>query len=99
MSNVYRFIYDSEVSPDSTDYAEATTVKTRHYFTDGTTWPVILYQFCKFLESTGYEGVREKVVIKDKYGFHKDSGFETIGPEEDDDFIFEALDNQDKDAD
>lgn len=97
MSNVFRFIYDSEVSPESTDYPEATTVKTRHYFTDGTTWPVVLYQFCKFLESTGYEGVREKVIIKDPYGFHKEAGFETIGPQEDD-FVSQILDDEDKDA-
>ena len=97
MSNVYRFIYDSEVAPDAVDYPEATTVRTRHYFTDGTVWPVILYQFCKFLESTGYEGVREKIILRDPYGMWSDIGFETTG-DKGDDCVFVALDNQDKDA-
>ena len=102
MSNVYRFIYDSEFSEEATDYPEATSVKVRHYVESGTTWPVVLYQFCKFLEATGYEGVRDKVVIRDRFDFHKDAGFDTIGsnqyiadfPEEP-----EELDNEDKDTD
>ena len=97
MSNVYRFIYDSELSPDTTEYPEAVSIKSRYYFTDGTTWPVILYQFCKFLESCGYEGVKEKVVIRDPYDVHGDCGFETIGPKVDD-WVSVALDNEDKDA-
>ena len=100
MSKVFRFIYDSEYAENEpTEYPEASTVKTRHYFSDGTTWPVILYQFCKFLESTGYHGVTEKVVIKDPFGFHVDYGFETIGPDQ---YIathaVDPLDNEDKDA-
>ena len=94
MSNVYRFIYDSDVNDDSTEYPEATSVKVRHYISDGTTWPVILYQFAKFLETCGYEGVKEKVIIRDPYNVHGDCGFETVGPEKDD----WVLDNEDKDA-
>lgn len=100
MSNVFRFIYDSEASQGSTDYPEASSVKVRHYVEAGTTWPVVLYQFCKFLEATGYEGVREKVVIRDQYDFHKEAGFETIGPNECIVDVSEDidLDNEDKDA-
>ena len=98
MSNVYRFIYDSEFAEGFGQHPEASTVKVRHYFEDGTTWVPILWQFCKFLESTGYVGITEKVVIKDPYGINNDSLFETIGP---DDYIYKAeepLDNEDKDA-
>ena len=110
MSKVFRFIYDSEYDENEpTEYPEATTIKARHYFSEGTTWPVILYQFAKFLEGTGYVGVVEKIQIADKYGVHTNCGFETFVPEEvnvrvketNDYFeqdILEALDKEDKDA-
>ena len=81
MSKVYRFIYDSEFQEDEpTEYPEATTVKVRHYFADFTAWPTILHEFCKFLEATGYNGVMERVVLKDPYEMERDGLFETIGP-------------------
>ena len=81
MSNVYRFIYDSEKGQGFGVCPEASTVKARHYFEDGITWVPILWQFCKFLESTGYEGVRDRVIIKDPYGMERDSNlFDTLGP-------------------
>ena len=107
MSKVFRFIYDSEYDENEpTEYPEATTIKARHYFSEGTTWPVILYQFAKFLEGTGYVGVVEKIQIEDRFGFHGNCGFETFVPEEEahpnlweDNFCKqEALDTEDKDA-
>lgn len=100
MSKVYRFIYDSEFQEgEPTEYPEASTVKVRHYFADFVAWPKILYEFCKFLETSGYSGVMERVVIKDPYGMESDGLFETIGPEQ---YIatvkVEPLDNEDKDA-
>jgi hypothetical protein len=81
MSKVYRFIYDSEFQEDEpTEYPEASTVKVRHYFADFTAWPKVLYEFCKFLETSGYSGVLERVVIKDPYNMESDGLFETIGP-------------------
>jgi hypothetical protein len=81
MSKVYRFIYDSEFDTEEpTEYPEASTVKVRHYFADFTAWPTILHEFCKFLEATGYNGVMERVVLKDPYEMEKDGLFETIGP-------------------
>ena len=81
MSKVYRFIYDSEFDTEEpTTYPEATTVKARHYFADFTAWPTILHEFCKFLEATGYNGVMDRVVIKDPYNMETDGLFETIGP-------------------
>ncbi len=81
MSKVYRFIYDSEFDTEEpTTYPEATTVKARHYFADFTAWPTILHEFCKFLEATGYNGVMERVVLKDPYNMEQDGLFETIGP-------------------
>jgi len=35
-------------------------------FNSGCTWDVILWQFCKFLEATGYQGVTERVRLVDK---------------------------------
>jgi len=104
MSKVYRFIYDSEFDTEEpTTYPEATTVKARHYFADFTAWPTILYEFCKFLEATGYNGVMERVVLKDPYNMERDGLFETIGPNQyiaTDEFMekVEPLDNEDKDA-
>ncbi len=83
MSNVYRFIYDSEKGEGYGTCPEATTIKTRHYFEDGITWVPILWQFCKFLESTGYVGVCGRVLIKDPYGIEANTHlFETIGPDD-----------------
>jgi hypothetical protein len=100
MSNVYRFIYDSGKSDGFDTCPEATTIKARHYFEDGITWAPILWQFAKFLESVGYVGITDRVVIKDPYGIESDKHlFETIGPEQ---YIatakVEPLDNEDKDA-
>jgi len=101
MSNVYRFIYDSGKNDGFGVSPEASTVKARHYFDDGITWMPILWQFAKFLESTGYVGVTDRIVIKDPYGIEADKClFETIGPNE---IIVDAsfndpLDNEDKDA-
>ena len=83
MSNVFRFIYDSEKGNGFFVTPEASTIKARHYFEDGITWVPILWQFCRFLESIGYEGVRERVLIKDPYDIESDKGlFETLGPDE-----------------
>jgi len=64
MSKVYRFAFDDAFDEDSVDHPQCNTVKQRIYVDEGSTWIPILWQFCKFLEATGYEGVKEKVVIK-----------------------------------
>lgn len=78
MSNVYRFIYDSEMDEGATNFPQCTQIKARHYVNSESTWVPILYQFCKFLETTGYVGVAEKVVIVDDYNFGYDDLFTTI---------------------
>ena len=112
MSNVYRFIYDSEYNENSLSvFPQASTVKARHYFEDGCTWHPILWQFCKFLESTGYVGVTEKVVLIDDYGLDTDGLFQTTTSDKLASSIYdnsklneyefstdEVLDSQDKDA-
>ena len=60
-----------------------------HEFQDETTWMTVLYQFAKFLEGTGYVGVVDKIKVEDKYGMHRDCGFETFGEEEDTDEDFD----------
>lgn len=78
MSNVYRFIYDSEMAEGSDNFPQCTQIKARHYFDSCTTWVPILYQFCKFLEATGYVGVTDKVIIVDDHDFGYDDIFATI---------------------
>jgi hypothetical protein len=80
MSNVYRFIYDSSVS-EAGPYPISTSVKVVHHFDESTAWTPILWQFAKFLESTGYVGVCDKIVIKDPKGCLMMDGayFERIG--------------------
>lgn len=55
--------YDEEPNTDEEFflYPVNLNVKTSFSFDDGATWEPILYQFCKFLESTGYVGVIERV--------------------------------------
>jgi hypothetical protein len=86
MSNVYRFAYDSSVDDSDSPYPQATTVKVRHYFDEESTWVPILWQFAKFLESVGYVGVCEKIVIKDRLGLLDVGGscFETYNPDDTD---------------
>ena len=80
MSNVYRFIYDSSVS-DSGPYPISTSVKVVHHFDEESTWVPVLWQFAKFLESVGYVGVCDKIVIKDPKGclIMEGAYFERIG--------------------
>lgn len=64
MSKVFRFSFDDAFDEDSVAFPQSTTVKHRIYVDDCSTWVPVLWQFCKFLEASGYEGVKEKVVIK-----------------------------------
>jgi len=84
MSSVYRFIYDSEMDKGATEWPEASTIEARHYFDSGVTWVKVLYQFCKFLENSGYEGVRHRIIIKDPYCIEDafSCGFELQQPKE-----------------
>lgn len=84
MSNLYRFVYDSGYDEESI-YGESCTIDTKHYFNEDATWVPILWQFAKFLESTGYSGVTEKIVIKSNIPDYDlgDAFFETIYEESD----------------
>jgi hypothetical protein len=80
----FKFTYeDIEYVGDSGDWPNKTTIKVRHEFDDAGTWVPVLYQFAKFLESTGYVGVVQKIQVEDTFGFHADCGFETFGKKED----------------
>lgn len=81
----FKFTYeDIEYVGDSGDWPNKTTIKVKHEFDDAGTWVPVLYQFAKFLESTGYVGVVQKIQVEDTFGFHADCGFETFGKKEDD---------------
>lgn len=86
----FKFSYeDIEYIGDSGNWPNKTTVKAKHEFDDACTWVPVLYQFAKFLESTGYVNVSQKIKVEDNFGFHADSGFETFGKEEDTDEGFD----------
>ena len=81
----FKFTYeDIEYVGDSGDWPNKTTIKAKHEFDDAITWVPVLYQFVKFLESTGYVDVVQKIQVEDRFGFHADCGFETFGKKEDD---------------
>ena len=80
----FKFTYeDIEYVGDSGSWPNTTTIKVKHEFDDACTWVPVLYQFAKFLESTGYVDVVQKIQVEDRFGFHADCGFKTFGePEE-----------------
>jgi hypothetical protein len=75
---------------DTVPYPINTVLTATHNFNDTCTWDVILWQFCKFLEGSGYVGVTEKVVLKDPLGIMSMNNlFESVG---DDRFPFDEED-------
>jgi hypothetical protein len=62
-------------------------------FDDACTWDVILWQFCKFLEMTGYEGVRNKIKLDDPFGLmSRNCLFECLSDEDNSEF-WDSLDD------
>ena len=61
----FRFIYEGVEYDHKFDspFPSETTVEAKHEFDPDQTWHPILWQFCRFLEHIGFEGVREKVKI------------------------------------
>jgi hypothetical protein len=61
----YRFIYEGQEFDDRSDspFPSETVLEARHDFDGDQTWHPILWQFCRFLEHVGFEGVRKKVKI------------------------------------
>lgn len=79
----FKFTYeDIEYIGDSGSWPNTTTIKAKHEFDDTITWVPVLYQFAKFLESTGYVDVVQKIQVEDRFGFHADCGFKTFGEQE-----------------
>lgn len=52
---------------DYLPYPVSSVIDSSFDFQGGVTWDVILWQFCKFLEATGYEGVRSKIRLIDNF--------------------------------
>lgn len=75
--------YEEDEDYDSRPYPATTDLSVEFTFDDGCTWDVVLWQFCKFLEMTGYEGVRSKIRLNDPLGFMQQNHlFECIVDEE-----------------
>lgn len=62
--------YDcNDTDYDDLPYPVASVIDATFDFQGGATWDVILWQFCKFLEATGYEGVRRRIRLVDNFDF------------------------------
>jgi hypothetical protein len=86
----YQIQEAGEDEDDTVPYPVNTVLTATHNFNDTCTWDVILYQFCKFLEGSGYVGVTEKVVLKDPLGIMSmNKLFDSVG---DDRFPFDDED-------
>jgi hypothetical protein len=84
MLKTYTFGYQIQEAgdDDTVPYPANTVLTATHNFHDACTWDIILYQFCKFLEGSGYVGVTERVVLKDPLGImNSNQLFESIGNE------------------
>jgi hypothetical protein len=78
------FTFEYRVAEDGDDdrvpYPVYSNLNATHEFHDACTWDVVLWQFCKFLEHSGYIGITERVVLKDPLGLMgMNHLFETIG--------------------
>jgi hypothetical protein len=88
--------HDSFTTDTQGCYPSNTSVKISHGFEDETTWDVVLYQMCKFLEATGYVGITDKIIIKDKFGLMRRNGLFEYTPLEND---FDFDDEEDEEED
>lgn len=79
MIKTFKFVYEAGEADGYDLFPNSTKLKATHTFNDDARWVPILYQFCRFLEGTGYGGVVERVVIKDPFGLESEHLFETTG--------------------
>lgn len=98
----YKFIYEGRVFEDSStsSFPSSTTLEAFHEFDADQSWQTILWQFCRFLEHVGFEGVRERVKISGHCDtnlfqdfYERPVGFQEMLEE-----YCEALDKHDGDA-
>ena len=90
----FKFIYKQSHGDTCGMFPIETVIKTEHHFDEDSRWVPVLHQFCKFLESTGYVGVNDRIIIKDPYGMDSDGVlFETTGSR----FAEDDFDEEDED--
>jgi hypothetical protein len=94
----FKFIYKQAHGETCGLFPIETVIKTEHHFNEDSRWVPVLHQFCKFLESTGYVGVNDRIIIKDPYGMESDGIlFETTGSRfDEDDFDEEDEDDEEE---
>jgi len=94
----FKFIYKQSHGDTCNLFPIETVIKTEHHFDEDSRWVPVLHQFCKFLESTGYVGVTDRIIIKDPYGMDSDGVlFETTGSRfDEDDFDEEDEDDEEE---
>ena len=64
----FKFIYeDTEYEGPSDNWPVQSLIEAEHLFHDETTWPNILRQFAKFLESTGFDNVVGRIRVSPEY--------------------------------
>jgi hypothetical protein len=76
-------------------YPAKSILKFEYDFHDSCTWDVILYQFCKVLEATGYVGVTNKIKLDDPYGMMKANGL--FASAENEDYPWEDEEDEEED--
>lgn len=77
MSKYISFKYEdySTLAEPWSEVPSQSVIKFSHTFEDDTRWPTILQQFVHFLESLGYIGVRDKIILLDPHGMEDAMGF------------------------
>lgn len=77
MSKEIRFRYEeySDLDEPWSEYPRNSTLNFEYTFEDDTRWPTIMREFVKFLEATGYSGVRDKIILIDPYDMEGQIGF------------------------
>lgn len=79
-NNRYVFKFESSADDDflSSTFPNHTSITAEHEIDSCATWEVALWQFCKFLETTGFEGVRNRVIVKTCFEDDNTTLFEKI---------------------
>ena len=77
MSKSISFIYDYACEDEHkwSEVPSSVSLRSEFEFEDETRWPTIMREFVRFLESIGYEGIRDQVILVDKFGMEDSIGF------------------------
>jgi hypothetical protein len=77
MSKRIKFEYEDYSSLEErwSEVPSSVEISSAYTFEDDTRWAVILREFVRFLEAMGYSGVKDQIVLIDKYDMEGPIGF------------------------